>query len=194
MIIQKIQKETLKDKRIIRATGREVQTRTAKPVMTEPAPMQTPMQIHTDDKPVAQHRKKTPLALPIIDEEMKAAALAALDEKLVMGESVYRFEEEFAKYCGTKFAVSTNSGTTALSTTLQALGIGPGSEVITTPFSFIATANAVLHAGAEPVFADVEDTVISPRWMSSWGSLKRKTSKLLRMPVRRMELSSGTRE
>src|SRR6266487_298037 len=181
LIIQKIQKETLKDKRIIPATGREVQTRTAKPVMTEPAPMQTPMQIHTDDKPVAQHRKKTPLALPIIDEEMKAAALAALDEKLVMGESVYRFEEEFAKYCGTKFAVSTNSGTTALSTTLQALGIGPGSEVITTPFSFIATANAVLHAGAEPVFADVEDAGINLSAQKSRGKINSKTRAI--MPV-----------
>jgi perosamine synthetase len=101
--------------------------------------------------------KRIPLALPIIDEEMKAAALAALDEKLVMGESVFKFEEEFARYCGTKYAVSTSSGTAALSISLQALGIGHGSEVVTTPFSFIATANAVLHTGADPVFADVED-------------------------------------
>jgi perosamine synthetase len=94
----------------------------------------------------------------VIDGEMKAAALAALDnEKLVMGESVYKFEEEFAHYCGTKHAVSTASGTAALSITIEALGIGAGSEVITTPFSFIATANAVIHAGAEPGFADVED-------------------------------------
>jgi perosamine synthetase len=129
--------------------------------MTETSPMQTPMQIHTADKQSAQDRKRTPLALPIIDEEMKAAALAALDEKLVMGESVIKFEEEFAKYCGTKFAVSTNSGTAALSTALLAMGIGHGSEVVTSPFSFIATANAVLHAGAEPVFADVEDSGIN---------------------------------
>jgi perosamine synthetase len=149
--------------------------------MTEPAHIQTPMQIHTDNKSGAQHRKKTPLALPVIDEEMKAAALAALDEKLVMGESVYKFEEEFAKYCGTKFAVSTNSGTTALSTTLQALGIGPGSEVITTPFSFIATANAVLHAGAEPVFADVEDRGINLSASRARAKITSKTRAI--MPV-----------
>ena len=104
-----------------------------------------------------KHEKKIPLALPVIDDEMKAAALAALDEKLVMGESVIKFEEEFAKYCGTKYAVSTNSGTAALSISLQALGIGYGNEVVTTPFSFIATANAVLHTGADPVFSDVEE-------------------------------------
>jgi perosamine synthetase len=114
-----------------------------------------------ESKLSTKHLKRIPLALPIIDEEMKAAALSALDEKLVMGESVFRFEEEFARYCGTKYAVSTSSGTTALSISLQALGIGHGSEVVTTPFSFIATANAVLHAGADPVFADVEDSGVN---------------------------------
>ena len=76
-------------------------------------------------------------------------------------ESVYKFEEEFAHYCGTSFAVSTASGTAALSITLQALNIGQGNEVITTPFSFIATANSVVHSGADPVFADVEDSGIN---------------------------------
>lgn len=118
-------------------------------------------QVAEDSRLSARHEKKIPLALPIIDDEMKAAALAALDEKLVMGESVIKFEEEFAKYCGTKYAISTNSGTTALSISLQALGIGYGNEVVTTPFSFIATANAVLHTGADPVFSDVEDNGIN---------------------------------
>jgi len=90
---------------------------------------------------------------------MKAAALAALEnEMMVMGETVFKFEEEFAKYCGTKYAVSTASGTAALSITFQALNIGHGNEVITTPFSFIATANSIVHAGADPIFADIEDT------------------------------------
>src|SRR5712664_356492 len=105
-----------------------------------------------------QTRKKIPLALPIIDNEMKTAALSALEnEKLVMGESVLKFEEEFAKYCGTKHAVSTGSGTGALQIALEGLGIGLRDEVITTPFSFIATANSVVHSGAKPTFADVED-------------------------------------
>jgi perosamine synthetase len=128
--------------------------------MTEHAKLEVPGL----NSPSSQLRtsNRIPLAWPVIDGEMKAAALAALDnEKLVMGESVYKFEEEFAQYCGTKHAVSTASGTAALSITIEALGIGGGSEVITTPFSFIATANAVLHAGAEPVFADVEDSGVN---------------------------------
>jgi len=93
---------------------------------------------------------------------MKAAALSALEnEMMVMGESVIKFEEEFAQYCGTRYAVSTASGTAALSITMQALNIGHGSEVITTPFSFIATANSIVHAGADPIFADVEDSGIN---------------------------------
>jgi perosamine synthetase len=128
--------------------------------MTEPA-ISSRTTLVEESKSGTKHSKRIPLALPIIDEEMKAAALAALDEKLVMGESVFKFEEEFAKYCGTKYAVSTSSGTAALSISLQALGIGHESEVVTTPFSFIATANAVLHAGADPVFADVEDSGVN---------------------------------
>src|SRR5438309_11523428 len=109
--------------------------------------------------PQAKHGFKIPLMRPTVDEEMLQAALFALqNEKLVMGESVYKFEEEFARYCGTRYAVSTASGTAALSITFQALNIGHGNEVITTPFSFIATANSIVHAGADPIFADVEDT------------------------------------
>jgi dTDP-4-amino-4,6-dideoxygalactose transaminase len=135
-------------------------TRNAQELMTEPSTRETP-QVQAEVNHGIAHGKRIPLASPIIDGEMKAAALAALDEKLVMGESVFKFEEEFARYAGTKYAVSTGSGTAALSITLQALGISHGSEVVTTPFSFIATANAVLHAGAEPVFADVEDSGIN---------------------------------
>ncbi len=128
--------------------------------MTELAAKTTNMSAE-DSRTEVKHPKRIPLAWPIIDDEMKSAALSALDEKLVMGESVYKFEEEFARYCGTKYAVSTGSGTAALSISLQALGIGHGSEVVTTPFSFIATANAALHAGADPVFADVEDSGVN---------------------------------
>src|SRR5207245_6877002 len=73
-------------------------------------------------------------------------------------ESVFKFEEEFARYCGTRHAISTASGTAALQIGLQALGIGPGDLVTTTPFTFIASSNAVLHAGARQELADVEKT------------------------------------
>jgi perosamine synthetase len=72
-----------------------------------------------------------------------------------MGESVFKFEEEFARYCGTKYAVSTSSGTFALQFSLIALGVNHGDQVVTTPYSFVATANVALHVGAVPVFADV---------------------------------------
>ncbi len=95
---------------------------------------------------------------PVVDEEMLQAAIFSLqNEKLVMGESVYKFEEEFARYCGTRYAVSTASGTAALQIAFQSMGIEQRDEVVTTPFSFFATSNAVIHAGAQPRFADVEN-------------------------------------
>jgi perosamine synthetase len=99
---------------------------------------------------------RIPLAVPIFDKEMEDAVLNALyNECFVLGEDVYKFEKEFAKYVGTKYAISTNSGTAALHLSLLALGIKNGDQVITTPFSFIATANAILHAGATPIFSDI---------------------------------------
>src|SRR5881296_1582131 len=120
-------------------------------------------QISTATSPALEHpirsRPKIPLMRPIVDEEMIQAAVDALrNERLVMGESVFKFEEEFARYCGTRHAIATASGTAALQIGLQALGIGPGDLVITTPLTFIASSNAVLHAGARPEFADVEKT------------------------------------
>ena len=95
---------------------------------------------------------------PVVDEEMLQAALYSLqNEKLVMGESVFKFEEEFAQYCGSRYGVSTGSGTAALQIALQSMQVGQDDEVLTTPFSFFATSNAVIHAGAQPRFADVED-------------------------------------
>jgi perosamine synthetase len=98
---------------------------------------------------------KIPLARPTVTEEMvQAMAEAVRGERLVLGESVFRFEEEFARYVGTAHAVSVSSGTDALLLSLMALNVR-AREVVTTPMSFIATANAVIHAGGTPVFADV---------------------------------------
>ena len=100
---------------------------------------------------------RIPLMRPIIDEEVVEAAIHALqNERLVLGESVFKFEEEFARYVGVKYAISTNSGTDALHIALLALGLGQGDEIITTPASFVASANCALHAGAKPVFADID--------------------------------------
>jgi perosamine synthetase len=89
-------------------------------------------------------------------EELEAVRETLLSKNIASGEKVALFERMFSGYTGTKFAVATSNGTTALHTALLSLGIGPGDEVITTPFSFIATANSILYCGAKPVFADID--------------------------------------
>jgi perosamine synthetase len=81
-----------------------------------------------------------------------------------LGEYIDAFERDFAAFCGTKYAISTSNGTTALHLALKALGIGAGDEVIVPDLSFVATANAVLMSGAKPVFADIdsENLCLSP--------------------------------
>lgn len=75
---------------------------------------------------------------------------------LADGPVVREFESQFAQYCETAHAVATSNGTTALHAAIEALGLGEGDRVITTPFSFIASSNAIRLAGAEPVFADID--------------------------------------
>jgi dTDP-4-amino-4,6-dideoxygalactose transaminase len=91
------------------------------------------------------------------DHDELAAALRShlTNTDFVLGESVTRFEQEFARLSGSEYAVGVNSGTDALFLALKALDIGPGDEVVTAPNSFIATAGAIVAAGARPVFADV---------------------------------------
>ncbi len=97
------------------------------------------------------------ISQPHIGDEEKAAVLQVLGSgQLAQGPRVKEFEEQFAAWAGRKFAVATSSGTTALHIAMLAHGIGAGDEVVTTPFSFIASANCVLYAGAKPVFADIE--------------------------------------
>lgn len=97
------------------------------------------------------------LSKPSIGEQEKAGVLAVLDSGgLAEGPQVAALEEGFAALCGVRHAVATSSGTTALHLALLANGIGPGDEVITPSFTFVATVNSVLMAGAIPVFADVD--------------------------------------
>ena len=92
-----------------------------------------------------------------IKKEIEKSIQVVLDKGIFIGgEEVSNFEKEFAKFCGVKYAISVNSGTDALFLSLKALGIGQGDEVITTPFTFIATAEAIANCGAKPVFVDIE--------------------------------------
>jgi len=96
---------------------------------------------------------------PVFTAEDKAAVSAALDSGIVSGPyapQVKALEEEWARYCGVRHALTTNSGTAALHTAVAAGGIGTGDQVITTAFTFLATALAVLQQNAVPVFVDVD--------------------------------------
>jgi dTDP-4-amino-4,6-dideoxygalactose transaminase len=97
------------------------------------------------------------IAGPQIGEEEKQAVLEVLDSGiLAQGPRVKAFEEAFAQMCGVACAIATSSGTAALHTALLAHGIGAGDEVITSPFTFIASANSILFTGARPVFVDID--------------------------------------
>lgn len=100
-----------------------------------------------------------PIADPQLGKAERTAVLDVLDAgDLAAGEEVTAFEDAFAEFCNVEHAVATTNGTTALHTALVAAGIGEGDTVITTPFSFVATANVIRLAGAEPVFADIDPT------------------------------------
>lgn len=106
------------------------------------------------------------MAIPFLDlkaqhralkSELMEAASRVLDGcQFALGNEVAAFEQEFADYCGARFAVGANTGTSALHLALLAAGIGPGDEVITVPHTFVATVSAIRYAGARPVFVDVD--------------------------------------
>ncbi|MCD6446311.1 DegT/DnrJ/EryC1/StrS family aminotransferase [Candidatus Bathyarchaeota archaeon] len=98
-----------------------------------------------------------PIAKPLINEEEINAVVEVLKSgMLASGKEVKEFEKEFAQYLGVKHAIAVANGTAALDIALKVLKINAGDEVITTPFTFIASANAILFQGARPVFADID--------------------------------------
>jgi len=98
-----------------------------------------------------------PMARPQMGpEELELVASALASGQLAQGERVRQFEDQFAEFVGAPHAVATSSGTTAIHLALLALGIGPGDEVITVAFTFVASATPILHVGARPIFVDVE--------------------------------------
>ncbi|MGQ3414374.1 DegT/DnrJ/EryC1/StrS family aminotransferase [Natrinema sp. LN54] len=98
-----------------------------------------------------------PIANPQIGAEEKERVQQVLDSGMLAdGPEVREFETDFANFCGVDHGVATSNGTTALHTAFEALDIGEGDRVVTSPFSFVASANACRLAGAEPVFADID--------------------------------------
>lgn len=98
----------------------------------------------------AQHREVAEEIRSCLEEEVRAA-------RFILGPAVTHFEEAMAKYHGVRHGIGVASGTDALLLSLLAAGVGPGDEVVTTPFTFVATAEVILHVGARPVFADIEE-------------------------------------
>ena len=102
------------------------------------------------------------ISTPVLeDDEIEAVRDVLKSGMLTQGPRVEEFEEAFAPYTGTKYAIAVNSGTAALHVALLAAGVGEGDEVLTTPFSFISTANAILFCRARPVFVDIDENTFN---------------------------------
>jgi len=128
-----------------------------------------------------------PVARPYFGTEEETAAVEAIRSGWVsQGPRVREFEEKFSEYVGAKYAVATTSCTTALHASLVVSGIRPGDEVIVPSLSFIATANAVVHAGAQPVFADIDPETCNVTAETIIKALTPKTKAV--MPVHQMGL------
>ena len=100
---------------------------------------------------------RIPIARPLLGREEEEAVRKVIESGILAhGPEVEAFEEEFAEYLGVKHVIAVSNGTTALDVALKAAGIKEGDEVITTPFTFIATSNSILYQNAKPVFADID--------------------------------------
>jgi dTDP-4-amino-4,6-dideoxygalactose transaminase len=97
-----------------------------------------------------------------IRKELDAAIARTIDNcSFCLGPDVAQFEKDFARFIGAEHCVGFNSGTSALHVALLLLGVGPGDEVITTPFTFVATSWAISYAGAKPVYVDIDDATMN---------------------------------
>ena len=111
---------------------------------------------------VSNSKRMIEMASPSLDEDdIRAVTDALRSGILAQGPKVAEFEDAFAAYTGVKHAIAISNGTAALHTALLAAGIGEGDEVVTTPFSFVATANAILFCKAKPVFVDIDETTFN---------------------------------
>src|SRR3989344_5062146 len=127
---------------------------------------------------------RIPLAKPDITERERQAVLEVLrTSDLSLGKKHIELQNLMAKYAGVKYAVAVNSGTSGLHLIIRALGIKNGDEVLTTPFSFIASSNCILYEGAKPVFVDIRgDTFnINPELVE--GLITPKTKAILAVDV-----------
>ena len=115
-----------------------------------------------------------------IAEELRAAVLGVLESgQYVLGREVAAFEQDFARYIDARHAVAVNTGTSALHLAMLAAGIGPGDEVITVPFTFVATVAAIRYTGATPVFVDVDPQTLTMNPTQAAGAITAKTKAII---------------
>jgi dTDP-4-amino-4,6-dideoxygalactose transaminase len=125
-----------------------------------------------------------PIAAPTVSDEAADAVQGVLESGyLADGDVVRRFESAFADFVGVEHAVATASGTAALHVMLEAAGVGDGDAVLTTPFSFVSTASAVVHAGGRPAFADVRASTANLDPETVRAVLDRRDDAVALMPV-----------
>ncbi len=130
---------------------------------------------------------KIPLTVPYLGKEEKRAVAKVLDSGwLVQGQRVAEFEDRFSNYTGAKYAVATSSCTTALHLALVLDGIGPGDEVICPSYTYVATANAILYAGAKPVLVDIDPDTFNIDPQKIEEAVTKKTKAIL--PVHQLGL------
>lgn len=121
-----------------------------------------------------------PISKPFIGNAEKLAVMEVLESgMLVQGPRTAKLEEKFASVCTTQYAIASSSGTTALHIALLAHEIGPGDEVITTPFTFMASVNAILYVGAKPIFVDIEEDTFNINPYLIEAAITKKTKAIL---------------
>jgi perosamine synthetase len=121
-----------------------------------------------------------PLARPVLGPEEEAAVIEVLRSgQLSLGPRVPEFERDFAEWVGAPHACAVSSGTAGLHLALRAVGVAAGEEVVTSPFSFVASANAVLFEGARPVFADIDARTLNLDPEAAAAAVTERTSALL---------------
>jgi len=121
-----------------------------------------------------------PMARPVLGEEEERAVIEVLRSgQLSLGPRIPEFERRFAERLGVPHAAAVSSGTTALHLALRAVGVGEGEEVVTSPFSFVASANAIVYQGATPVFADIDARTLNVDPQAAAAAITDRTSALL---------------